>query len=288
MNKMNQGPIYILNLTINTLINNPIVLYPIFLLSCIHLLFLEIIFFAPRFPLSQIFDPIIIRAANPTFMHYPYNYILLVKWYHGLETLLYILINCIFYAAVVGTISLINSNQAIEWGKIFKRSLNCYIPIVASMVLTVISLQVFTFILDFFIKNVLLIDPTSSFFIIKKVIIIAIPYLHMFFAALAVSIFAFTIPIIVIEEYNFINAVRSNFLNYGSSIGLVLKINIISSLLYLPFVLDRVYFSDQRILQAPERSVLLLILSIVMMLLIDVIQYTAITLCYLSQKEEQT
>src|ERR1035437_4824678 len=104
----------LLNAVFNTLITNPIVLYPIFVLGFIQLLFLEIIYFTPRYPLSEFFGPIIVKTAGPVFLHYPYNYLLLSKWFHGFEVYIAIFISCIFYAAAVLIISLINSGKQVD------------------------------------------------------------------------------------------------------------------------------------------------------------------------------
>jgi hypothetical protein len=288
MNKISQGPIFILSLTVDALLKNPVILYPVFILAFIQLFTLEIIYFTPRYPLSLIFGPIIIKAVNPMYMHYPYNYILMMKWYHAIEIFMYIFINCIFYAAIVRIIALINGGEAVDLKKVYKQVFDSYPHVMTAMVLPAALLQALSLSYKLLLDRVVLIRSSAGvYYMIKQSIIAAGPYFHLIFASIAVSVFAFVVPVIMIEQKNLINAVKISFLRYRGSFGLIFLVCLIPSFLYVPFLLFRVYLGDNWTLIAPERSCLFLVLSILTMLLIDVLQLTAITLCYLFRKEEQ-
>ena len=121
MKNPHMGPVSLLKAAFNTLVANPIILYPFFVLGFIQFLLLEIIYFAPRYPLSGLFGPIIVKTAGPAFLHYPYNYLLLSKWFHGLEGFIAIFISCIFYGAAVLIISLIDNRKPVNLKKVFQQ-----------------------------------------------------------------------------------------------------------------------------------------------------------------------
>lgn len=280
------GPVSLLKAAVNTLVTNPIILYPFFVLGFIQLLLLEIIYFTPRYPLSELFGPIIVKTAGPEFLHYPYNYLILSKWFHGFEGFIAIFISCIFYGAAVVIIFLIDSRKPVNLKKVFLQVFSSYIHLVAAMILVVILLQGLTFLHGLVLKKALLIHSTSGiYFLAKEAVIISAPYLQLLLSCIVTALFAFVVPRIMLEQKNIITAVKLNFTNYGRLFGLILGVVIVSGLLYLPFIFLRSVQTNAMILKFPEMSGLFLIISILVILLIDAIQYTAITLCYLLVKE---
>ena len=289
MKNLNIGLGPLLNAVFDMLVTNPIILYPIFVLGFIQLLVLEIIYFVPRYPLSELFGPIIVKSAGPSFLHYPYNYFLLSRWFHGFEIFIAIFISCIFYGAAVLMISLINSAKPVSLKKVFQQVFSSYIHLVAAMILAVTLLQGLTFLHGLVLKKALAVrSSTGIYFLIKNAVIFSAPYLQWLWACIVTALLAFVVPIIMLEQKKIITAVKLNFMHYGRLFGLILGVVIVSGFLYLPFILYRTFQTSEMILKAPEMSGLFLILSILVMLLIDTIQYTAITLCYLSVKEESS
>lgn len=278
------GPL--LNAVFDVLVVNPVILYPVFVLGFIQLLSLEFIYFVPRYPLSGLFGPIIVKSAGPAFLHYPYNYFLLSKWFHGVETFIAIFISCIFYGAMVLIISSVNSGEPVCLKKVFRQVRSSYIHLVAAMILANILFQGLVFLHGLVIKRALLIHSSAGmYFWIKEVLVTSKPYFQLLLACLVMALRAFVVPIIMLEQKKIITAVKLNFINYGRLFGLVLGMVIAAGCLYLPFIFFRTVQTGEMILKAPELSGLFLVLSVLVMLLIDAIQYTAITLCYLSVKE---
>ena len=219
-------------------------------------------------------------------MHYPYNYILLSRWYHGLESFIYVFINCFFYAAAVATIALIDKNKEIHWKQIFQRIRSSYIHLAAAMLLNVFSLSLLSFLFAIVIRRAEQIRSTAgTYSVIKSIILISAPYMHFLMAILSFSAFAFLIPIIILENKSFFAALKSNFLRYGGLIADVFILSGLTGSLYLPFLLYRSFLSEKWAVISPEISGLWLVLSILVMLIIDAVQWTAITLLYLSKTE---
>jgi len=281
------GPGSLINAVLNILVSNPVILYPILVLGFIQLLFLEIIYFAGRYPLSELLGPVIVKSAGPAFLHYPYNYLLLTKWFHGFEAFMAIFISCFFYAAAVLIISLINSGKAVSMKKVFQQVLSSYIQLVAAMVLSALLFQGLVFLHALVLKRAFLIRSNAGiFYMIKEAVVISAPYFRLLLACIVTALFAFVVPIIILEQKRIITAIKLNFMNYGRLFGLILGVVIMSGFLYLPFIFWQSVETREMILKAPEMSGLFLALSVLVMLFIDTIQYTAITLCYLLTKEE--
>jgi hypothetical protein len=287
MKKHHIGTGSLLKAAINILFTNPIILYPIFVLGFIQFLLLEIIYFAVRYPLSELFGPVIVRTTGSAFLHYPYNFLLLSKWFHGLEVFIVIFISCIFYGAAVLIISLINSGKPVSLRQVFQQVFSSYIHLVAAMILAAMFLHGLTFLHGLIFKKALLIRSSAGiYFLIKNAVIISAPYLQLLLACLVTALLAFVLPIIIIEQKNIFTAVKLNFTDYGRFFGLVFGVVIVSGFLYLPFVFFQSVQTNEMILKDPEMSGLFLVLSILTMMLVDTIQYAAITLCYLIVKEE--
>ena len=276
----------LLNAVFKALVANPIIFYPFFVLGFIQFLLLEIIYFIPRYPLSELFGPIIVKTAGPVFLHYPYNYLLLFKWFHGVEVFIAIFISCIFYGALVLIISLVDSGKPVDLRQVFRQVFSSYIHLAAAMILAVILFQSLIFLLGLVLKRALLIRSTVGvYFLIKRLLIISFAYLQFLSACIVTTLFAFVVPIIMLEQKKIIAAVKLNFTQYSRLFGLIIGVVITSGVLYLPFIFLRSIQTSEMILKAPEVSGLFLALSVLMMLLISVIQYTAVTLCYLLVKE---
>ena len=271
MKKIHIGAGSILKAVFVTLITNPVILYPFFLLGFIQLLLLEIIYFVPRYPLSGFFSLIITKTAGPVFLHYPFNYLLLSKWFHGVEAFIAIFISCIFYGAAVLIISLVDSGKPVILKKVFQQVFSSYIHLVTAMILATVLFQGLVFLFGLVLKKALLVWLTL--------------YLQWFLACIVTALLAFVVPIIILEQKNIITAVKLNFTNFSRLIPLMLGAVIVSGLLYLPFIFLRSTQTNEMILKAPEMFGLLLVLAVLMMLLISAIQYTAITLGYLLVKE---
>ncbi|MDE2028896.1 MAG: hypothetical protein KGJ11_10200, partial [Candidatus Omnitrophica bacterium] len=67
-------PFSILKSVLTLLSRHPVIFYPLVISIFLQLLALEILFFAPRPPLSVFFGPLISRVWGPAYVHYPYNF----------------------------------------------------------------------------------------------------------------------------------------------------------------------------------------------------------------------
>ena len=94
-------PIALLRTSLGSILQNPIILYPFALMACIQLFIIEILFFAPRHPLNLFFAPMIKTLEGERFLHYPFNYAVLNKWFASTQMFTYVLLNSFFFGVAV-------------------------------------------------------------------------------------------------------------------------------------------------------------------------------------------
>ena len=95
------------------------------------------------------------------------------------------------------------------------------------------------------------------------------------------------IPIIVIEQKKIVPALVLNFKRYAHFWGVIFIVLLITEIPYIPFILIRSARLDEILsVKLPEVSGIFLVVSVLLLLVIDIFQYTAITLCYLFKKEK--
>lgn len=279
-------PISLLKSSFNTLINNPAILFPFCILAFIQILTLGIIFFAPRQPLSVFFGPIIVRLHGEIFLHYPFNFVVLTQWFQKTQIPIYILCSTYFAGCTISIIDLINRGKKVNIKTVFRKTLSSYIHLLtAGIILVAIAIGFFG-LYDLLIRQALTIRSTSGiYFLIKQVIVRGAPYLKLMLSVFATSIFAFVIPIIIIEKERLFPAIALNFKSLRRSFWFVFLIIFLPMLLYVPIILlktNRQWFESVAV---PEAWGLLLMTDILVALFIEAIQYTAITTYYLLKKE---
>lgn len=280
------NPLILLKLSVNTIFSNPVLLYPLAILAFLQLLCLEIIFFAPRYPLVLFFEPMIVKMEGPALLHYPYNYLLLSKWFHFLQTPIYIFVTSLILGAVVWIVYLLNTGKSVEMRKVFQRARSTYIHLLVAALVIVIVLYAFSYGYGMILKSVLQIKATSGiFFAIKRSILLASPAGSLVLASFVTSLFAFVIPAIVIDEKKIFAALRVNFEKILPALGTIFLTVFLSGFIYFPILLIESTRMRGVTLSTPEMRGLLIVASIFFMLLIDALQYTAITIYYLMNKE---
>src|SRR3989338_4563138 len=86
---------------VNTFISRPIILLPFMTIAFIQLVILELLYFAPRFPMSAFFNPIVQTLWGEKFTHYPNNFIVLPKLFQYAQAPIYIFFSCFFIAVAI-------------------------------------------------------------------------------------------------------------------------------------------------------------------------------------------
>lgn len=276
-----KSPFAILKATYNTILVHPEILFPFCIMAFIQLLVLEVLFFSLREPLIDLFTPLI-QLEGGKFLHYPYNFVLLTKWFTQVQVPLYILFNSFFIGATVLIINYINEDRPINLKQIFKETLSRYLHLILATVLSVFLVIKLSEVYHAFIKNSLLTSEASLLF--KKIILHGDGFIYLYISVCITTLLAFVIPIIMIEKTDIVTAIRLNFKSQLKSFWHIFILVSLPALLYIPVFLLKTSWYNPNDLAAPELLGVLLAGGVFLLLFIDAIQYTAITMFYLFQQ----
>ncbi len=283
-----KNPIKILQSSLYTIINNPTILFPFCISAFIQLLILEILYFAPRYPLNIFFGPIIGRVWGEQFLHYPFNFTLLPKLFQMIQIPIYIFIGSFFIAMAVAIIIRINDGKTVHIKQTIKEISSSYVHVVIIALIGYLLVLSFFKIYGILFNRALLIHSQNGiFYWLKKIIIDGTPYFNLLLSVIAATIFAYVIPIIIIEKKKIFTAIWINFKTLWNSFWSTFCIVLLPSLLFVPVILFRISISKGKGMGSPELGLIILILSIIVMVLIDSIVYTGITIFYLLRKEDK-
>ncbi len=277
----------LLRTSVNTLIDHPIILYPLCIAVFIQLLALEIIYFAPRFPLSVFFGPMIRRLWNEAYLHYPYNFMLLPKLFYYTQILIYIFIGGFLNAVAISIIAAINNDKRVTLKAVYKENLPFYIHI---FVASLLSLGLFSLLSSFYRFVVYYASQFELegkvFLYLKKMIIYSGPYANLILGVFVTTALAFLIQIIVIEKKKIFSAIVSNFQTLNRSFWFVFSVVLVPTLFYVPLLLIRstIWQADTVV---PGIHLFVIIVGLLVTLGIDATVFTATTTYYLFLKENK-
>jgi len=269
---------------VNTLLRNKILLFPYSMIVFVQLFILEILYFIPRFPLNKFFSPIITTFWSEKYLHYPLNLLLLPQLFQKAQPPVYILISSFFVAASIYVISEINNKEDINILDAFKRVLTQYIHIVIATLISFLLIIFFFEGYGLIVKRAMIIRSTQGvFYWIKVLVIGGTPYVSLLISIFVTTIFAYVYPAIVLDKKKIFSAIGINFKMLSKSFWNTFFLVLIPTLFFVPILLLRNSFPID--LSIPEIRLWLLILSIFIMIMIDAVVYTAVTIFYLTKKE---
>lgn len=284
---MNKHPIALLRAAVETIFSNPLIFYPFTLIAFIQLLILELLYFSPQFPLSVFFAPIIKTLWGEAFLHYPFNFLLLPKLFQYAQNFVFIFISSFLIGMAVSIIATINMEKKAKAGVAFKQVFPAYVHIFLSSLIMFSIFYGFSFLYELLLLRAARIQSQQGvFYILKKLIIESAPYVNLLITVFVTTLFAFVIPIIIIERRKIFSALILNFRHLCKSFIFIFAVVLIPTLLYLPVLLLRSNFSLETG-GNQEIGILLIVFSIVIMVIIDAVVYTAVTLHYLLKQENK-
>ena len=277
----------ILRLSLNTLISNPIIFFPLCILMFIYLLAIEILYFLPYDPMVSFFGPIITKLWSVTYIHYPNYMFLLPVLFQSVKPMIYIFGSSFWFAMMISIIEAINNEKKVVLHTLFKEIWKIYVHLVLATVLSYCLYLVFDRAYELIFQRALRIrSETGIFFFIKKLVITTRPYTYLGFGVLLTTLFAFVLPIIVLDKKKILPAIKLNFKKLWKSFGLVFTLVLIPTLLYIPILLLRnVTFDVAKLI--PTIHLIMLIVSIIMSVLLDALIYIAVTSFYLLTGESK-
>lgn len=128
-NKTPKALIPLIRGAIDTFVIHPVIFLPYLIIAFIQLLILEILYFAPRFPLSGFFNPIVRTIWGEEFIHYPNNFVILPKLFQYAQVPLYIFVSSFLIAVSIASIALINDGEHVKFSLSCRKVLPQYVHI---------------------------------------------------------------------------------------------------------------------------------------------------------------
>lgn len=212
----------------------PAILFPLCIVAFLEALWLELLYFAPRFPLKALFLPPIQRFFGELFLHYP-NYLFVLSKCFGIGQLtLYIFIGGILTGVAVVLAASFSQNRSLTfqgaWKKVRGRSLS--LILVAFLI---------AFLLHFVIGRERALFKTAFDFAGKGILYKSLqalwrltPFIN-FFIAMAIQVLViFMIPFLLLENKKLFRAIREGFLFGGRHFLRVYGLLLLPMLLYSP------------------------------------------------------
>jgi len=281
--KLRTGAISLLRSSVDTLVTNKVILFPFLMIAFVQLLVLEILYFAPRPPLSNFFGPVITKFWSAKLMHYPYNMALLPKMFQLTQIPIFIFISSFFICVAIAVIFAINSGQKVQMKQFMKETFGSYVHIVLAAILSFLLIIGFLKLYNLiFIRALQIQSQTGVLYWLKTTVITGASYFYLIFSIVVTTLFAYIFPIIVIEKKKIFAALILNFKTLWGSFWSTFFIVFIPSLLYLIVISLRKGIPLEA--SFPEMRVVVIVLSIFILIMIDAVIYTALTIRYLLKK----
>ncbi len=272
--------------SLSCLFKNPKIFYPFAILAFLQLFLMEILFFAPRFPLSLFFGPIIARIKGAIYMQYPFNFELMNHWFQSAQIFIYLFATSLFVGKAILVIAKINQGQEVG-DRLPAVGFKRYVNMMMTFLLIFLVMYGFTSVYGLLIRRAAqIVSTTGIYFLIKQAVLLGAPYFNLFFSMIVMTMFAFLLPLIVLEQKNIFVALMKNFKLLRSCLGAIFFLIFVSSLPYLPILLIRSNYRWFSTFTTPEGWQIFVIFGVFAMLFIDAVQYTAVTLCYFLTKDE--
>lgn len=287
MLKEQKKVIPLLRTAISTIIGNKVIIFPFCIIIFVQLLLLEVIYFSPRYPLNIFFGPLVKQFWSEKYLHYPYNFLVLPRIYQNsyIQAFVYILISSFFIACSILIIASINKGSKVKFRNILKDVIPYYFHIIVIASISVAAIKLLFILSGNITQRALLIRSTTGiFYLIKRTVLLGSPYLNLLFSVFVTTLFAYVLPIIVIEKKNIFKAIFLNFKTLWGSFWFTFSVILLPVMFLIPVLLLRSSLANNGFY--PELTLYILILSAVVMVGIDVVVYTAVTIYYLLLKEE--
>ncbi len=288
--KKTRQPFALLKTSVNTLFSHSAILFPYIIIMFVELLIFEILLFAPRYPLVKFFGPIISRLEGAVFLHYPFSYYILAKWFQNnvLQSFLFMIFNSVFIGTSIAIINAINGNQPAIFKAAFKRAASFYVHLFLGASLPVATMLGLSYLHQLVIARALIIRSTTGmYFIIKQSVLISAPYMNLLLAVFSATLFIYVFPAIIVDKKKFFPALAANFKTLWKSFWFTFFMLLLPALLYLPMIVLQSASNLFKENVYPELFGALAVIAVLLSVFIDAIHYTTMTTYYLLKKEEQ-
>ncbi|MBL7068992.1 MAG: hypothetical protein ISS34_03970 [Candidatus Omnitrophica bacterium] len=251
----------------------PIVLMPFLVLALIQGLFLELLYFSSRRPLSFIADPLIRKFFGAGFTHYPAELILLPKLFAYASTLIYITAGIFLTAVCVEIIKRAKEDSSFDTGDIIRDNGKRYTTFLIYGVIATLAVYLAkrgnAFVFSLFYK--LLASrlpeavpgtvPAATTFFMPMALFLTIVVLHVFLLLV--------IPIIVIRGGTLWKAIVKSVSMGLRNFSYIFPLIIVPYLVYLPVFIMKANSARLAKLVFPEVILIITAAGIIVSMFVD-------------------
>ena len=270
--------------TLRLMTSNVNILMPIVIIGCIQIFLLVFLFFSVREPFVQIFGPPIQHFWGPSATHYPqYNFIL-PYILEIIQIPLVIFVYSLFIGVLVASVYFIDQDKPLiqknVWAQVFK----VYIFLCMGAALYIVLQGLMTAGVDMLINRADMIRSTSGkFYYIKRTVFEFGRYFYILRGAILDGLFAYLVPILVIEQVKIFRGLWMNMQAVWKSLGTVFFTIVISRLVFIPWVVLENNM-EEVLLTYPDYNLLFFVLKLCAILIIQTFVYIFFTIHYLYKR----
>jgi len=276
--------------TLELIFSSPKVLIPFCIVASFGFFALAILYFAPHFPLSKIFAPIISEFWGEQMLHYPRFYILLIKLVTHAETAIAVIIGSLTTAMAVFLVSKYDKSEKLNLKLAFKFCFRKYLILAIVVFIFVIFSRYAIKVPAWLLSKYFTSGRTSLLWISAKVWIrYILLVLNFVVIALSQGIFVFTIPYIIIKKKGLLKAIFGSIFLFIRKILVVFPLVFAPLIIYIPIVILKGNHSFLLDRMSPEFLIapLLFFSIIVSAIFIDLLITISTTILFLQVNDEE-
>lgn len=272
---------------ITTLFSHKEIMFPYVVICFIQLLSLELINLIHRAPFKTFFAPIVRKLYGEIYLHYPLNFTLLPQLFQYVQIVFYVFVSTFLIGVAIRAVVELESGRedCLKFGSLVKKVLSSYVSLALTglLVLAVVLLSFKVF--DKVYARAVLISATGGIkFAIKAVIIYGKPFFYLLLNAISTALFAYVIPVIIVDKKKIFSAIGMNFQLIFKAPWFTFCVVAIPYLFLVPVLLLKyINFLGN---EYPEIKFWLLVVDVFVMVAIDAIVYTSLTMFYIMKKGE--
>jgi len=261
------------------------VFYPFIGLALLQILTLFFLFLAPRPPVSVVLAPIVRAFWGETYLHYPFNFILLPKLYNYVEITLSIIIGAVMTGMTVDLVRQAKKGILPGLRAGLKNSFRRYLSLIGVWIVTFILVSV-VFRMPQFIMSKYHIGASSGLFSqwnVSRLLLVVSVLVGLMIEAL----FVYAIPSIMLEQKRTWKAIirsfslaKSNFLAtfIVVSVPMIFVISMSFVKRKIPMLMDKMF---------PEITLWIMITGIIISMLANCWITTAVTTMLIKEKQKE-
>lgn len=271
--------------TFEVLTKNPVIFTPFIFIAFLECFALEIAYFSARFPLSNVFAPIIRKFFGEPFLHYPGNLVLLPRLFYYGQIAIYIVVGAFLAASAVQIFVNIRTGHPVILKAIMKSTAKRYMSFVGYALIYIILM----FILErgegfALLKSARLISR-HLFKISPQLYSMATAKFMFLTFAIVQTFLMLTIPIIITEKKALIKAIIGSIAVAARNFLKVFCLVLVPLLFYLPVIFMKTFLVAIMDKTIPEASVYITLLGIVTSVFVDCFVIISVTQFLLDTKK---